>query len=159
MCEGQVRAQPRQPVQRMESVHPGTVVCGPLHRDPRGNRAAPLHVATLHVDMWTRNPARAKRYSGAHIALIPSTRTSMRRRTSWPQGLRSPPVKTPPSFHAWMRRHRSRNQQETARNYCSNHSPQRDRLESPGQPRGGRQYDELLHPGGVQQLQSVILAV
>ena len=86
-----------------------------------------------------RNPVRAKRYSGAPTAHIASTRTSTRRNASWPQGLRSPPVKTLPSPRAGLC-HRSRNQQETARNYCSNPTPQRDQVGIPRlQPWGGRQ--------------------
>ena len=55
---------------------------------------------------------------------------------SWPQGLRSLPVKTLPSLRAGLCR-RSRNQQETARNYCSNPTPQRDQVGIPGFSRGG----------------------
>ena len=92
----------------------------PCRRSTRRNAARP-------AGRWTRNPVRAKRYSGAPTAPIPSTRTSTLQRTSWPQGLRSPPVK--PTSPRARPGPRSRNQQETARNYCSN---PHDRLESPG---------------------------
>ena len=63
-------------------------------------------------------------------------------RTFWPQGLRSPPVKTHPGPRAGHGR-RSRNQQETARNYCTNPQPlppQHERVGIPRlQPWGGRQ--------------------
>src|SRR4030081_2947092 len=71
--------------------------------------------------MWTRNPVRAKRFSGAPTAYVPpSTRMSTRPKTYWPPGCwRCQPVETTRSLRA-TGNPRSRNQQETARNYCSN---------------------------------------
>jgi hypothetical protein len=53
-------------------------------------------------------------------------------KTFWPRGLRSPPVKTLPSPRAGQSR-RSRNQQEPAKNYCSNPP---NRLEPPASAAG-----------------------
>jgi hypothetical protein len=73
------------------------------------------------VGMWTRNPVRVKRFSGAPAACVPpSMRMSTQPKTFWPPGCwRCQPVETTRSLRA-TGNPRSRNQQETARNYCSN---------------------------------------
>jgi putative transposase len=53
--QGQIRPQPRHLVQGVAPVHAGTVVDGPLHRDPCRDRAAASHVATL-LDLWSGGP-------------------------------------------------------------------------------------------------------
>jgi hypothetical protein len=53
--QGQIRPQPRHLVQGVAPVHAGTVVGGPLHRDPCRDRAAASHFATL-LDLWAGGP-------------------------------------------------------------------------------------------------------
>src|SRR6266436_7904 len=83
--------------------------------------------------MWTRNPARAKRYSGAPTAHIPSMQMSTPPRMFWPQALRSPPAEKLQHPRV-LQGHRRRNQQETARDYCSTPKqllPQHERVGIP----------------------------
>ena len=90
--------------------------------------------AARPVEVWTRNPVRAKRFSGApHAQTRPSTRMSTPLKIYWPQGLRSPPAENLRRPRVLQRR-RNRNQQETARNYCSNPTtplPRREPVASP----------------------------
>jgi putative transposase len=80
--------------------------------------------AARRVGMWIRIPARAKRFSGAPTACVPpSTRISTQLKTYWPPDCwRCQPVETTRSSRA-TGNPRSRNQQETARNYCADPRP------------------------------------
>ncbi len=125
--QSEVRAQPCHPPKRLASVCFGTDLGGPATARIVAVPAQHTSQRCSVCGQVDRNSVRTKRYSGAPTARIPSTRTSTLQRTSWPQGLRSPPVKT--TSPRARPDPRSRNHQETVRNYCSN---PHDRLESPG---------------------------